>query len=310
MKQRIWIYAATLGLSLLTACNDKDFCDRPHPHTGEASVTTDWKGDNPPSERIKLLLTGPNGITTATGHAANEAYALTDRPPGTYRAFAYNDTERVRIEGNAARLQREEGTLLPQPGLLYYGHTDFRIESDGNTDAVLVMKPQTRLLEVRLNLSGEQPERVATLEGVLTGIADTRILEGLPTPDANASPPSATSRAETDSSRPGSVPLRFDRTGSELRAAYRLLGIDTGRRQILTLTLTYQNGKQESQSYELTPQFVGFNEEGFNPAFGITASFVLTPPEPEEPDQLLTPGFRIIGWGDPIREEGDADMDL
>lgn len=311
MKKELLILSATLGLGLLTACNDKDFCDLPHPYPGQALLTPEWKEVLPPTEKMTLLFGLPDGTTTIMEMPTSGSYQLTDRAPGTYQAFAYNAAEHIHIEGNLAQLDQNPDGTLPEPGPLYYGHTSFRIEPDKQVSVSLPMLLQTRLLQISLNLSGEQPDRVIRMEGKLTGIADTRTLPGLPVPDAPATAPA--SRADTGSSRPGSIPLTFVRTDDELKASYRLLGIDIERRQILTLVLTYKNGKQESQTYELTQQLAGFNDDGFTPSFHISASFVLLPPEPDEPDNpqtALTPGFKIIGWGTPLPEEGNADMEL
>lgn len=300
---------ATIGslllLGALAACNDKQMCDLPHPHPGRAVLTYDWGTATPRDVQLEVLPYDDPLATPATAtHTPADGTTLDRLAPGRYHALAYTEAERLSVSnGTAAVTDTEDDGCLPSVGDLWAGSTHLTIESGTDTRATIGLQPCTRLLRIVLNAGQGDPTQVQSLTGLLTGVRTSRVID----PWLAGQVPATAATTAT-----GSIRLHFTPTddGTAFAAEHRLLGLDPAQGITLTLTLTTDDGRDDTQDYDLTDELEDFDDFD-NPGaddpddpfdLGGDIDLIVTSPI----DAL----FSISGWGQVDSTEGGADMEI
>ena len=233
------LLAAALLLSA-TSCVKDELHDTPHPDTGKITVTADWsdRGDGVdiPAEWT-VTMGGYTGTESGETHAPDYLFN-----PGGYTLAAYNTPENITISGTTA-------TITGTPGWLFTSVQEVTIEADTDHDLTAVMRQQVRQLTLVIEPTGDAADRIASIEGSLSGAAGTLDFA------------TGTYGAVSD------VAMHFTRItdGSDAgkwTATVRLLGI-AGDTQRLTATLTYADGNPADTSLEsdLTAALADFNAD-------------------------------------------------
>lgn len=203
-----------------------------------------------PGEHDLLMCNHPDGLTIADGIASVDAPTL--------------------IKSNT-------NTILSMPGYLYSVSTTCKVMADDTVRIELTPLRRMRDLHFELTVTEGDPERIASVEGVLSGIAGAYTL-------ATESP-----SGESMTTAPA-----FTRDGNRVTAATRLFGT-AGETQILVLTLHFTDGKVQTIKNDLTEMLRTFNSDMQTPL--KISGTLLTP-------TVATPGTAtIIGWQ--IQEEVD-----
>lgn len=196
--------------------------------------------------------------------------------PGEHSLLMYNHLGGLTIADGIARVdapaltQNNANVILPMPGCLYSASTTCKVMADDTVRIELTPLRRMRDLHFELTVTEGDPERIASIEGVLSGIAGVYTLA------------TESLGGESMTTAPA-----FTRNGNRMTAATRLLGT-AGETQMLVLTLHYTDGKEQTISNDLTEMLRTFNSDMQTP-FKISGT-LLTP-------TVVTPGTAtIIGW--------------
>lgn len=289
------MYSA-ISLLLLASCVKDDLHDTPHPGQGAVTLSMDWTttetGTDKPGS-FMLHLRGTESITAEINAAAPGTLPLL--LPGTYSALMYNTPEGFSITtgeaaagkaasagesafaGFTATVGKASGgsTLLPTPGALFTGAAQFTAVADDSLRLAIPVSQRTRRLLLRLTVTEGDPERIASVSGTLTGVAESIRL------------------ASGELSGAASVVPVFTRSGTGITASLNLLGV-TGT-QKLTLLLTFTDGRTQTIESDLTELLAAFND---NRQTALEVSGSLQPPVASESGTSI-----ITGWE--VQEETD-----
>ena len=258
-----------LALAAFASCVKDDLHDTPHPDKGVAAVAIPL-----PQGMSQDDYTVEIDGTTAAGREGR--YTVSDPlPPGEYTVLAYNTPQGFTVTDGIASVERTDGTaraftdfINPLPDYLYSGTERITIVADDTLHMDLDVVQRVRDLHIELTVTEGDPDRITSVTGTLSGVAEAYDLWN------------ETLYGEAVSTRPA-----FTRNGDKVSADLRLLGV-MGNAQTLDILLTFSNGDTQSIESDLTEVLAGFNDS--------TAPFTLT-------GNLRTPvegGFSgsIDGW--------------
>lgn len=227
------------------SCVKDDLHNTPHPDKGAVWVTTDWSGRS--SE-----ASVPGSHTLRIGEESQEVTAETNTfksllAPGSYRLLAYNTPEGISVTGNTATVDtKDDGTLTPQPGVLFSAGKELDVAADDTLKVTLPMQQRIRSLTLALELAEGDKERIAGTTATLTGIAHSL---DLATGEQTAG---QTGRTVAPEFKFGTVTPTRAEGKPALAAMLRLMGVVTGERQTLTLTVTLTDGSVQTFVTDLT----------------------------------------------------------
>ena len=256
---------------LLASCVKDDLHRTPHPDRGAAAVTI-----NLPQGVSQDDFTVEIDGTTAAGREGHYAVSR-PLPPGEYTVLAHNTPQGFTIADGIARVERMDGTMRaltdfihPLPGDLYSGTERIIVVADDTLRLDLGVAQRTRELHIRLTVTEGDPDRIASVTGTFSGVAEAYDLRN------------GTLYGEAVSTRPV-----FTRSGDRVAADLRLLGI-MGDAQTLSVCLTFSNGDRQTIESDLTEVLAGFN--------GDMESPFTTPGNLETPVGAGVGGSTITGW--------------
>ena len=235
----------------LTGCAKDDRHNTPHPDRGAVQITTDWSGRSSDASV-------PGSHTLRIGEESQEVTAETNTfksllAPGSYRLLAYNTPEGVSITGNTATVDtKDDGTLTPQPGVLFSAAKELDVTADDTLKVTLPMQQHIRNLTLTLQLAEGDKERIAGTTATLTGIAHSL---DLVTGEQTTGQTGQTVAPEFKLSTV--TPTRAEGKPA-LAAMLRLMGVITGERQTLTLTVSLKDGSVQTLVTDLTDLLKGF----------------------------------------------------
>ena len=235
----------------LTGCAKDDRHNTPHPDRGAVRITTDWSGRSSDASV-------PGSHTLRIGEESQEVTGETNTfksllAPGSYRLLAYNTPEGVSITGNTATVDtKDDGTLTPQPGYLFSATKELDVEADDTLKVTLPMQQHIRSLTLTLELAEGDRERIAGTTATLTGIAYSL---DLTTGEQTTGQMGQTVSPEFKLSTV--TPTRAEGKPA-LAALLRLMGVITGERQTLTLTVSLKDGSVQTLVTDLTDLLKGF----------------------------------------------------
>lgn len=240
---KLLIFAAVC--QSLGSCVKDDLHNTPHPDKGAVRVTTDWSGRS--SE-----ASVPGSHTLRIGEESQEVTAETNTfnsllAPGSYRLLAYNTPEGISVTGNTATVDtKDDGTLTPQPGVLFSAAKELDVMADDTLKVTLPMQQHIRSLTLTLELAEGDKERISETTATLTGIAHSL---DLTTGEQTAG---QTGRTIAPEFRFSTVTPTRAEGKPALAAMLRLMGVVTGERQTLTLTVTLTDGSVQTFVTDLT----------------------------------------------------------
>lgn len=253
------ILFSIICLMLSTSCGKDDSPKTSHPDQGAVTLAFDWTaidiGTDKP-ENFTVQLRGTQNVSAQINTAAPVLPLLL---PGTYSALMYNAPEGFSITTDDVKAKATQAaagifqkftatvrkaaagnTLLPTPGGLFAGATDFSVNADDSVRTAISVEQQTRHLTLRLTVTEGEPGRIASVQGTLSGVAGSIRL------------------ASRELSEEASVAPAFTRNGAEITAPLNLLGVMGTQK--LVLLLTYADGRTQAIESDLTEQLAAFND--------------------------------------------------
>ena len=242
MKKQLYIlmYGAISAL-LLTSCVKDEVYNTSHPDKGAVSIHVNLPqgmGD------YTVEIDGQS----VQGSGATIVYP-TLLAPGEHNLLMYNHPDGLTIADGIARVnamadtQSNGNVILPMPGCLYSVSTTCTVTADDTVHIELDPLRRMRDLHFELTVAEGDPERIASVEGVLSGIAGTYTLA-----------------TESPSREPMTTAPTFTRDGNRVTADTRLLGT-ADEAQILVLTLRFTDGKVQTIENDLTEMLRTFNTD-------------------------------------------------
>ena len=200
--------------------------------------------------------------------------------PGSYTLSVFNLPEGMeRADNRVGVASLPDGTLLPQPGVLYGNAATIGIAADDTLAVTLPMKQLTRRLTLKMKLAGGNPGILAGTEASITGIAPALDIAAL--------------KLQGD---PATVRPVFVREGDVLTAELNLLGTAADVRQEFIIVLIATDGQRQTLARDMTGALSDFNR-GTDP---MTLDATLELMNDALPDADIT------DWVPSGSEEGDA----
>lgn len=240
---------------LLASCVKDELHDTPHPDQGVVSVSVDYPQGAEDDYTVEV-----DGKPLDEGD--NASNPLT---PGEHTVLVYNTPEGFTVTDGIAYVERVDGTraladlIDPLPETLYSGTKTVTVVADDTLHLDLSVAQRTRDLRLELTVTEGDPERIASITGILSGVAGAYDL-----------------RSETLYGEAVSTAPAFTRNGDKIEADLRLLGT-MGEAQVLTLTLTFTDGLTQTVESDLTEVLANFNGD-MEQTFTVTGS-LRTPTE-------------------------------
>ncbi len=241
---------------LLASCVKDELHDTPHPDQGVVSVSVDYpQGAEEDDYTVEV-----DGQPLDEGDTASDPLT-----PGEHTVLVYNTPEGFTVTDGIAYVERVDGTraltdlIDPLPETLYSGTKTVTVVADDTLHLDLSVAQRTRDLRLELTVTEGDPERIASITGILSGVAGAYDL-----------------RSETLYGEAVSTAPAFTRNGDKIEADLRLLGT-MGEAQVLTLTLTFTDGLTQTVESDLTEVLANFNGD-MEQTFTVTGS-LRTPTE-------------------------------
>lgn len=242
MKKQLYIlmYGAISAL-LLASCVKDEVYNTSHPDKGAVSIHVNLPqgmGD------YTVEIDGQS----VQGSGATIVYP-TLLSPGEHNLLMYNHPDGLTIADGIARVNAMADTksngnaILPMPGYFYSASTTCTVTADDTVHIELDPLRRMRDLHFELTVAEGDPERIASVEGVLSGIAGTYTLA-----------------TESPSREPMTTAPTFTRDGNRVTADTRLLGT-AGEAQILVLTLRFTDGTVQTIENDLTEMLRTFHTD-------------------------------------------------
>ena len=241
---------------MLASCVKDELHNTPHPDQGVVSVSVDYpQGAEEDDYTVEV-----DGKPLDEGDNASGPLA-----PGEHTVLVYNTPEGFTVTDGIAYVERVDGTraltdlIDPLPETLYSGTKTVTVVADDTLHLDLSVAQRTRDLRLELTVTEGDPERIASITGILSGVAGAYDL-----------------RSETLYGEAVSTAPAFTRNGDKIEADLRLLGT-MGEAQVLTLTLTFTDGLTQTVESDLTEVLANFNGD-MEQTFTVTGS-LRTPTE-------------------------------
>lgn len=260
-KQKIKIsrlLIVTLAIMQLTACVKDELHNTPHPNKGAVKVTTDWSGASSDAVLPDSHLLRISDKEQTVNGSTNAFTTLFDA--GSLDLLVYHPADGFSINGNIAKVNAlRDGRLHPQPDHLFSGAKTLDIVKDDTLRVTVPMKQHTRNLTLIIKLKSGDEQRIDHTSAILTGIvSEIDLTTGVrKTTDGKMTAPLFTLTTIEGRSRAASQPA--------LSAPLRLLGVTTTERQILTLTITLNDGHQQTITTDLTQALKNFGSGDMKP---------------------------------------------
>lgn len=271
MKKQLYIlmYGAISAL-LLASCVKDEVYNTSHPDKGAVSIHVNLPqgmGD------YTVEIDGQS----VQGSGATIVYP-TLLSPGEHNLLMYNHPDGLTIADGIARVnamadtQSNGNVILPMPGCLYSVSTTCTVTADDTVHIELDPLRRMRDLHFELTVAKGDPERIASVEGVLSGIAGTYTLA-----------------TESPGGEPMTTAPAFTRDGNRVTADAHLLGT-AGETQILVLTLHFTDGKVQTIENDLTEMLRTFHTDMQTP---LKISGTLLTPTAANPDTATITDWQV-----------------
>lgn len=248
----IYIFTVVAAVAVFVSCVKDGLTNTPHPEQGAVVVIADFsqRGANVPLPGEYMLRLGDR---TVAAHTPTTVFpGLFD--PGTYMLSVYNTPDGTGVAGTTLTVDvLPDGKLEPLPGCLFAGHVGADVVRDDTTRITVSVTQRMRNLTFELTVTEGDPERIAEIDGTLSGVAGAFDLT-----------------AQMPAGKPFTTHFAFERSGAKVTAAARLLGV-VGTEQTLTIFIRFSDSSIQSVATGLSGPLEGFNDDMLSP-LKLTAS--------------------------------------
>jgi len=267
MKKTIIIAFLGVFASLLPSCikDDRDDCP------SGLYIQLDWINTAPRSnqEQVNLSVTPVDFEWEETDLTSGTYGRYVDLIPYNYRIVGWEDGENISIAGDTVTLATGPYDYALEPSVFGGGSALAEVYPDRNNQILhLPMRQQTRPLCIRVFFTGYGVPAVQELEAVLEGVTIQRKINNAFAPaDGNARPPAIQS---------GSARYYFGMEEDHWYATKRLIGVDGGSSQELTLVATFPGGHTDTVTLDVTGDMFGYHTQDVKNPWCITLTVDIT----------------------------------
>lgn len=239
-------------LILASGCVKDDLYNTPHPDKGAAVITTDWT-----DALAESTVPGEYCLSMDEGRPERTKERTCCYPsllePGRHTLLVYNEPQGMTLSGTTATVNaREDGTLEPLPEYLFSAVKELDVVRDDTLRITVPMERRLCPIQLHLSLEGENTEEIASIKATLGGMAASVDLQtgiiGKENLAVNLDVRQAenTTRAYTE---------------GRLEMKCRVVGINPQERQLLTVTVTMEDGYVQTITSDLTEYLKDLNAE-------------------------------------------------
>lgn len=242
-------------LLLLALSSCKKHTSTPQYENADVQIIFDWsaknEADKVPDEMTLLIY--PGSTDTPIRKEVSSNRAIVNLPMGTYQVIAVNnDSEKVTLRGEstyrtaemyAIDTQARSTNLLPDiDKAIYAANAGSGMAVNGKEGNTLTLKLQAIVQKLKFEIIVELDKTIQSCSAILSGIAPAVNLSTLQPLREN----------------PGSVPLVFSVTGSEMEGEVRVFGTNpdvTGADRVsnkLLLDFSFTDGSQTTVPIDVT----------------------------------------------------------
>ncbi len=258
MKTTITIFCAGT-LLLLSGCDVKDpIYNTAHPEKGQITLTTDWTQRTAGIDIPASYTVAVDKYSATVSDATNTLDHLFE--PGSHHLRVYNTPEHISINEATVTVAQATGNVdgvgqfvQEMPGWLFTSTLDATIEADTDYELTAAMQQQVRQLTLFIEPTGGTTDRIARIDGYLTGAASTLNMD------------------DDTHGTPLNVALSFAKVADGTNAGkwavtVRLLGV-AGAGQKLHAQIYFEgdNPKAMSLNSDLTTELAAFNADKRKP---------------------------------------------
>ena len=246
---------------LFTSCDMKDpIYNTPHPDHGRITLTADWSARGAGIDIPASYTVQAGDYTASLSGGTNTLDHLF--APGTYPIYIYSMPEHITVSGTTATVApAEAGTwggagafVHAAPGWLFTCAMNAAIAADTDHELTAAMQQQVRQFTLLIEPTGGTTERIATVEGYLSGVSSTFDMDG------------------GTHGTPSNVALTFTKLtdgadAGKWAATVRLLGTAAGAVQGLTAEIRFSgdNLQPVTLTSDLTTELAAFNTDKTKP---------------------------------------------
>lgn len=253
------IYLILPALVCFAGCDVKDpIYNTAHPDHGTVTLTTDWSGIDKSIQVPESYTAEADGFSSALSGTTNTLDHLFE--PGIHRIHVYNTPEHISFVGSTATVAEASGNadgagkfVEEMPGWLFTCAMDATLEKDTDHALTAPMQQQVRQLTLVLELTGGTTDRIAGIEGYLSGAAATLDFD------------------KGEHGMPSNVELNFTKITSgadegKWAVTVRLLGVAGAQQQLNALIrFTGDNPAPVTLASDLSTELATFNADKATP---------------------------------------------
>ena len=281
MKTSLRYTACLLVAVAWAGCNKKELYTHEELYTASTLLKVDWLDASPTASTLQLHVWGVAGAVPVDTlfSMASDATVRLSLPEAEYTVVATHDAAHIRFDGECFCLATDADGLLCEPEEFSAGTGTFRPVAQQENTYVLQLFPFTRKLALRFRLNREADGRIASIDARLDGIASARRLTDRTTTRDGAGAVGMAIARESDVPGTRAVSNGGDSADDEgifFSGSRNLLGIHTNEQQMLTLTLHYTNGEEETLEQDLTSYLEDFNNQASGPVEDLTLNAEIT----------------------------------
>lgn len=242
---------AAFALSL-TSCVKDELFDTPHPDKGAVVITTEWAEALAESDIPTSYFLSMDG--GAAKQANEKGFTYPDLlTPGEHSLLVYNEPQGLTLNGKTAEVNLlPDGTAEPMPGYLFSAEQKLAVVQDDTLRVSIPMIRRICPITMNLTLSGENTGKIAKIEAELSGVAGSVDMQSgaIGAENLTIKPVVGQASAKNRAFTEGKVELKC-----------RVLGINMAERQMLTVTVTMEDGYVSTITSDLTDYLKDLNEE-------------------------------------------------
>lgn len=242
---------ALVALSL-TSCVKDELFDTPHPDKGAVVITTEWAEALAESDIPASYFLSMDG--GAAKQANEKTFTYPDLlTPGEHSLLVYNEPQGLTLSGTTAKVNLlPDGTAEPMPGYLFSAERKLAVAQDDTLRISIPMVRRVCPITMNLTLSGENTGKIAKIEAALSGVAGSVDMQSGAIGNENLTikPVVGQASAKTRAYAEGMIELKC-----------RVLGINKAERQMLTVTVTMEDGYVSTITSDLTEYLKNLNAE-------------------------------------------------
>jgi hypothetical protein len=265
------------------------------PVSALVTVTTTWTG-------ISSDATKPSAYKVAIGSSIITAYedntvSANKIPFGTYKVMAYNEPKGITISGESATVNsNSDGTIVSNPGHLFFGEGDLTFASADAAKITIAMKQFTRKITFVLVVNGDINEiksTTATMNGIASAV---NLATGVISSTSGKSIALTFTKGTITKSAAGVMAKSTTKaTVNVISADAIVIGTQTGSTQNLTVNITLPDNTTQSVSSNMTSVIASAMTAGS--AAAVTAEATLTLPSAANVSATIS-DWSVVNGGD------------